>query len=260
MPRFVPVNGELSPLQEALSLALCKEFPAYLNSLGLTDADGRALTLDANGRGSFLDFVKKSIIRSANAELDRLDAGKEDAYVGKKYGMIRRMTENTKTSPAECPAVTMEKGRVTDLDWDAFVRFRTRMKPAPAFDSIENSTPENELFGNAGTQFRHFTEFSAKHDIAGQPTAPAPKEVVKLMNPMNYIGDPKAKAATHFRIRHGAVDRDTSLAISEMLYIDLRNHGIDADIAHPWGINHAGDYDLENLFDWIDSLCKNKPD
>ena len=80
------------------------------------------------------------------------------------------------------------------------------------------------------------------------------------MNPMNYIGDPKAKAATHFRIRHGAVDRDTSLAISEMLYIDLRNHGIDADIAHPWGINHAGDYDLENLFDWIDSLCKNKPD
>ena len=260
MPRFVPVNGELSPLQEALSLALCKEFPAYLNSLGLTDADGRALMLDANGRGSFLDFVKQNIIRSANAELDRLDAGKEDAYVEKKYDMIRRMTENTKPSPAECPAVTLDRGHVTELDWDSFVRFRTRMKPAPAFDSIENNTPENELFGNAGTQFRHFTEFSARHDMTGRPSAPAPKEVVRLMNPMNYIGDPKAKAAAHFRIRHGAVDRDTSLAISEMLYVDLKNHGIDADIAHPWGINHAGDYDLENLFDWIDSLCKNKPD
>ena len=174
--------------------------------------------------------------------------------------MIRRMTENTKPSPAECPAVTMDRGHVTDLDWDSFVRFRTRMKPAPAFDSIENNTPENELFGNAGTQFRHFTEFSARHDMTGRPSAPAPKEVVRLMNPMNYIGDPKAKAAAHFRIRHGAVDRDTSLAISEMLYVDLKNHGIDADIAHPWGINHAGDYDLENLFDWIDSLCKNKPD
>ncbi|MGM9921836.1 MAG: subtype B tannase [Bhargavaea sp.] len=259
MPRFVPIDGMLTPLQESLSLALSREFPSYLNSLGLTDADEYALTLDENGRGSFLEFVKRNLIRSAQKELDRLAAGNKDKYVGKKYDQIRHMTENTKPSPAECPAITIRNGRVTDLDWNAFIHFRTRMKPAPAFDSTESNTPENELFGSATSQFRHFTEFSSEHDTTGRPALCAPKEVVKLMNPMNYIGDPKATKAAHFRIRHGAVDRDTSLAISEMLFLDLKDNGIDADIAHPWGVNHAGDYDLEELFDWIDSLCKNEP-
>ena len=31
---------------------------------------------------------------------------------------------------------------------------------------------------------------------------------IKMMNPMNYIADDKAVKAEHFRIRHGAVDRD----------------------------------------------------
>ena len=79
---------------------------------------------------------------------------------------------------------------------------------------------------------------------------------VRLMNPMNYVDDERALKARHYRIRHGAVDRDTSLAISEMLALKLAGAGVDTDIEHPWGIPHAGDYDLDGLFAWIDGICK----
>ena len=77
---------------------------------------------------------------------------------------------------------------------------------------------------------------------------------IKMMNPMNYIADEKAVKAEHFRIRHGAVDRDTSLEISAMLTVSLENHGVDVELQYPWGMPHAGDYDLEELFAWIDKI------
>lgn len=146
------------------------------------------------------------------------------------------------------------------MDWDAIVRFRTQMKETPAFDSLENNTPENELFGSAEMTFRHFTESSVNHDpshpVVDEDSIMAPKEQVKLMNPMYYIADEKATTAAHYRICHGAVDRDNSLAISEMLGLMLRNHGVDVTVEHPWGINHAGDYNLEELLAWIDAIVK----
>ena len=35
----------------------------------------------------------------------------------------------------------------------------------------------------------------------------------------------------------------------------LENNGCDVDFALPWGIPHSGDYDMEELFSWIDGLC-----
>lgn len=79
---------------------------------------------------------------------------------------------------------------------------------------------------------------------------------IRQMNPMNYIQDPIAKKAKYFRIRHGAADRDTSLAISAILTAGLRNEGLLVDYHLPWGVPHAGDYDLEELFNWIKTVCK----
>ena len=76
------------------------------------------------------------------------------------------------------------------------------------------------------------------------------------MNPMNYIDDDQATTARHYRIRHGSVDRDTSLAISAMLTAKLRMSGVNAELQYPWGVPHSGDYDLPELFAWIDSICK----
>lgn len=229
-PQWLPVEGEMTERQQELSKLLKKDFPAYLNSLKLKDEKGAPLTLDERGEGSFLDYVKRYVTASAEREM--------------KKGMDLSGLDWLQT----------EGGKVTAVDFPKYVKFRTRMKEAPAFDSISRDTPENELFGTPEIQFRHFTAFSLQHGEAeGQM---ADERQIKMMNPMNYIEDEKAKKAKHFRIRHGSVDRDTSLAISAMLTAKLTEAGIDTELFYPWGLPHAGDYDLEELFAWIDGICR----
>ena len=74
------------------------------------------------------------------------------------------------------------------------------------------------------------------------------------MNPMNYIGDERATVANHWYIRHGARDRDTSLAVSTVLAVKLQNGGKEVDFLLPWNRGHSGDYALDELFDWMNTL------
>jgi len=76
------------------------------------------------------------------------------------------------------------------------------------------------------------------------------------MNPMPYIGQINTTTAKHWRIRHGTKDKDTGLAISVILATRLQNNGIDVNFELPWERPHSGDYDLEELFSWVDSICK----
>lgn len=64
-----------------------------------------------------------------------------------------------------------------------------------------------------------------------------------------------ALAAT-CRLRQESRDRDTALAISAILTLSLRAAGCEVDYHSPWDMPHAGDYDLEDLFAWIDRICK----
>lgn len=150
--------------------------------------------------------------------------------------------------------LTIENGRVTDMDFEAYVRDITRMKTAPAFDDLGLHSPENDLFGNAGTNCRHFTAYSYEHSTCGGEMAE--EQVIRMLNPMHYIEDEKAQTARYFRVRHGECDRDTSLAISALLVLKLREHGSLVDYHAPWNIPHAGDYDLEETFAWIDEICR----
>ena len=84
----------------------------------------------------------------------------------------------------------------------------------------------------------------------------ADADLIKIMNPLNFIGRNDVKVAKHFRIRHGAADRDTAIAIPAILALTLQNNGVDVDFFSPWGIGHSGEYDLEKLFNWIDDICK----
>lgn len=216
--------GTLTEAQQALARQLAPLFPPCLNALGLQDEAGRPLTLSSDGTGPFLDWVIGQVIRSAQRALDAGDPTvREQAFL------------------------TIADGRVTGLDWPAYIHAITRMKTPPAFDAADLSSPENDLFGAPG-QPRHFTAFDA-----AQGHALADPATVRMLNPMAYIG--QADAAPHFRIRHGSHDRDASLAISAMFTLSLRQHGIDADLHYPWCLPHSGDYDLPELFRWIDDLC-----
>ena len=126
------------------------------------------------------------------------------------------------------------------------------MKGTPAFDDLSLRSPECEEFGDDRVFARHFTPFAqAQSDV---PAQLADDAMIRMLNPVRYIGS--ADCAPHWRIRHGAYDRDTSLAIPVILAVLLRNHGIDVDFHLPWGLPHSGDYDLDELFAWVDELCE----
>ncbi|MDE5932145.1 MAG: alpha/beta hydrolase [Lachnospiraceae bacterium] len=233
--------GKLTDKQIALSAELKKMFPGYVNSLGLKDKEGNGLTLDGNGEGSFKEYVRGWILKSVQKELDTHDA------VNRFQGLAVSGSEVENQS-----CLTIADGCINALDWDCFVKTITRMKAVPAFDTLDLHSPENEEFGTAETPLKHFTEFSWKNSEADGSRAD--EKFVHMLNPTAYIG--KADTAGHWRIRHGIFDRDTSLAIPVILELLLENHGCDVDFFLPWGLPHSGDYDLEELFSWIDGICK----
>lgn len=77
-----------------------------------------------------------------------------------------------------------------------------------------------------------------------------------MMNPLQYINKPDVQTAKYWRIRHGAKDADTSLAIPTILATTLVNNGANIDFAFPWNQGHGSDYDLSETFAWIDSIAK----
>ena len=229
-PHFSPEDGTMSEEQILVSKEEARLFPAYLNSLQLRDAQGNSLKLNENGEGSFLEYIKQIVLESARRAVE---CGCDVS--GKEW-------------------LFFENVQLVDMDWKAYVRDITRMKTAPAFDSLLLDSPENDLFGSADTNCRHFTKYSKEQSQAGGKMAE--DIVIKMLNPMDYIVDEKAVKASYWRIRHGECDRDTSLAISAILALKLCSIGCEVDYHSPWNMPHAGDYDLEELFAWIDSICK----
>lgn len=210
---------------------LKKEFPAYVNSLALKKPDGTPLTLDADGNGVFKDYVKSYIIASAQKALD------------------------SGTDLSGLNWITISDNKVTDIDFAKYNQYVGRGKVAPSFDAIDLSTAENGLFGTETKDAQHFTQFGQANNTVDGATMAEP-QLIKMMNPMNYIGAEGVTTAPNFRIRYGSVDNNTSAAIEVILATKLQNSGYNVDFAMPWGIGHAGDYDLEELFAWMDKICK----
>ncbi|MDO4326230.1 MAG: subtype B tannase [bacterium] len=237
----VPFDGEMTPKQAELSIELKKLFPDYVNSLGLMNSDGTKLTLDTEGNGSFKEYVCAQVLKSMQKELDTHDTATHLSWLAAANTRIEQQS-----------SLTIENGRAAALDWDAYVQTITRMKATPAFDALDLKSPENEEFGTETVDGKHFTEFARAHSEENGEMAD--KKVIKLLNPVEYIG--KADTAKHWRIRHGTFDRDTSLAIPTILAVMLQNQGCNVDFFLPWGLPHSGDYDLDELFAWIDELCR----
>ena len=224
------VKGTLTAAEKQLSGSLKPQFAPYLNSLKLKNAQGKPLTLDKNGNGSFKDHIAALLAQSAQTALD---AGKD--LSARNW-------------------LTVANGKVTAVDFDKYAAAAGRQKTPPAFDGVDLSTGENQLFGSQTQDKRHFTAFAAQHStVKGAGKADA--QTVKMMSPMPYIAHTPTQ---HWRIRVGTNDRDTSLAVSAILAAKLQNSGKSVDYALPWDVPHSGDYDLNELFDWIDGIAKEK--
>ena len=238
--RHVLIDGMLTEKQIKISEELKQLFPSYLNSLHLKDSRNRELSLDAGGEGSFKEYIKKLVIDSAQKALDMYNM----------QGFLNNLAV-PESKIDEQDYLTIRDGKVTDIDWKGYVKKITRMKAAPAFDALNLTSPENEEFGTETIKARHFTAYAQEHSEV-ESTMADPK-IIRLLNPTKYIGN--SDTAKYWRIRHGAFDRDTSLAIPAILALLLGGSESQVDFCLPWGIPHSGDYDLEELFTWIDQIC-----
>ena len=215
---------------------LKEHFPEYVNNLQLHDSVGRVLKLDKNGNGTFKNYVKEFIVAAANkAQAKGTDLSKHTYLV-----------RDNKT------------GTIKDINWEAYNQFVSRSKAPGAFDSRSNDSGENNLFGTSTTDNNHFTITAALHDTTSNPEAYVQNaKVVTMMNPMNYLGSPAATNAQFYRIRYGTADSNTSVAIPLIVGTRAQNLGYKVDMATPFDVNHSGDYDLDELFNWMDNIVKN---
>jgi len=99
----------LTAEQKKVSSRLKALFPAYVNSLGLKDADGNPLTLDQKGNGSFKEYIEKTYMEGAQKALD---AG---------------------TDLSRIDWLKIRDGKVVSMDLAKYAVYATRLKPAPAF-------------------------------------------------------------------------------------------------------------------------------
>ena len=226
----------MSPDDVAYSNLLNEHFPDYVNNLQLHDSVGRVLKLDKNGNGTFKNFVKEFIVTAANkAQAKGTDLSKHTYLV-----------RDNKT------------GTIKDINWEAYNQFVSRSKAPGAFDSRSNDSGENNLFGTSTTDNNHFTITAALHDTTSNPEAYVQNaKVVTMMNPMNYLGSPAATNAQFYRIRYGTADSNTSVAIPLIVGTRAQNLGYKVDMATPFNVDHSGDYDLDELFNWMDNIVKN---
>ncbi len=234
--KFRGKEGTLDADALKVSDELKKAFPKYVNGLKLKDNAGKKLELNAEGEGSFKEYVKSYLAAAAQKALNTgVDLSKHT------FLKIEIDASN--------------RSKVLSVDFDGYMTYLERMKTPPAFDALDNKSFENNLFGTAEIDNRHFTKYASTH--SKDPNASmADKQIIKMMNPMNYVGAKEAKIAQHWRVRHGAKDKDTGFAVPVILATTLQNKGFKIDFALPWDRPHSGDYDLEELFNWMDGICK----
>ena len=133
---------------------------------------------------------------------------------------------------------------------------------------------ESNLYGTPAQVYSNFTEYAWNKNNGGDAVNAKQADVgllntgntwannpqrdfllnqSKLINALPYIG--KTDGITkHWRIRNGARDRDTSFTVAynlnRALKADAKVKTI--DFALQWDTGHAGNYDVQSAFSWID--------
>lgn len=256
--------------QIKISEELASECPAYINSLNLKDDAGNAITAD-----NYKEYLKTFLIASAHKALE------EGCEIPDTIGIVRYAEKPNfggrpmrpgrgegRGAPSFGPAGMRPQFNnntdfVSDIDLDKYLSYVasvTPLKTPPAFDQygvlIDTPTPENNVFGNSNGEPANFTDFSLRHRLHDN-SATLDKDMVQrvfIMNPMNFISENASSVAPHWFIRHGAKDRDTSFLVPINLAKKLKNSGYDVNFFLPWNRPHSGDYNLDDLFGWIDSI------
>jgi len=143
---------------------------------------------------------------------------------------------------------------------------------APVYGNYHGG--ESNLFGTPSQVYSNFTEYAWNRNNGGDAVNPTQSDVgqlktgfswtnnpqrdflltqYRLINALPFVGKTEG-IAPHWRIRNGARDRDTSFTVaynlSRALKADARVKTLDFALA--WDQGHAGNYDVQSAFAWID--------
>jgi hypothetical protein len=227
-----PRNGSVDT---KISGALKSAFPAYEASLALQGKNGFGQVTVGN-----LDdyLVKEYFGPSATQFLLKLPVDKRQAYVQQN------------------PWLKWD-GKTAHFSYlDFAAQHITRMKLAPAFDSLSLRSPETSLFGDKTTDARHFTDFSLQQS-SGHPSATIDsdlQQIVHVMNAMYFTVSKNPGAAQHWWIRHGGIETDSAPTNTVNLALSLENMGRDVNAAVFWDAGHCQDLDPQGFIQWIGEI------
>ena len=250
--------------QLTASKEIAEKFPMYLQTLNLKLPNGQQLTAE-----NMPDQIKEQI----KSEIERQLA---------KGTPIPNFGENFVSSKATLVNdwLKHDGSKVTEIDYQKFLNYvaaNQALKTVVAFDAVGVNgntaiSGETNLFGDSQNEYNNFTQWSWDHnsktaDGSGQDdtglswenylnsnssTANLLKDQLKMVNPIAYLNT-TTDTAPYWYIRHGMLDRDTSFAMQMILYYAVTNDPKvkDTNFKLPYLTGHAGNYDVQEAFKWI---------
>ena len=211
----------------------------------------------------------------------------------KTEGYASEADENARTGTGEdlteWVAVTISNDGEYEVDFDIadFMIYRGRSKTNPSFDDLDLGQAENQEFGDADQDYRHwdihvlnafdryyddldaayngdassadtFAELYAQYKadidqvLAGDKFG---QNIVYLYNPLNYILDPRTELPAWVHICHGSADTDSSVLISMNDGVAFDMMGVGGMFAWSWDDPHvAGNPAGTTMQGYIDSM------
>lgn len=247
-------------------------FVDYLNSLGLKDAEGNALTLSDLRDGSFYEAILNNISAALNAMADAGEIDPSSAYSNADNWLLQNGDGSWKVT--DMAGFMIGTGLVN-----------SRNKAIPGFDPLDKSA-ENDAFGTPDTDKTHFSKsvaqilldnyeelsvldgFNAEqvdNYIAEALTgdgAAAIEQQANLLNATEIMlginGLQAVDPAEYWRVRSGTADQHTSFGIGYTITVAAQMLGKNVNYHLVWNMPHgSSEGETTGTFiDWVNEICE----
>ncbi|MCD8134296.1 MAG: hypothetical protein LUE19_10685, partial [Clostridiales bacterium] len=262
--------GTLSEFKLRLQELEAWAYVDYINSLGLTDEDGNALTLTTPREGSYYDAILQNMSDALNALVEAGDIDPATEYEDSEDWLVQN--EDGTWSVTDMAGFMSGTGLVNN-----------RNKDVPGFDTFW-STAENNAFGYADEDGVHYSASVAKilqdnyeelsqldgfddvdvdtyieEALTGDEAAYIENQT-NLMNATEILlgnnGLTAVDPAQYWRTRNGTADQHTSFTIAYNLCLAAASAGLDTDYSLVWNMGHGSNEGTSTgtFVDWVKSI------
>lgn len=303
---FSTDTRDSSKFTSVLSKDMANEFACYLNKLGLKGEDGTALTLSQSNygiynSGTYYNYILSEIETSLNNFLS------DTTFPYTPKAATIQIGNNNTTSETKTYQTAQDyiNSLNTDENWvtydvktntakiasiEAFVKHcKNATKPVGAFDNVDLSRVENNLFGNGQSQTSHFdsielnllyknastyskySDWDSSYVTAFADALKSKDSIgtdmvtrVNMYSPMYYLTNKNSTVARYWRIRTGINQTDTALTVETNLKLALQNYDSvkNVDFATVWSQPHTmaerTGNSTDNFISWVNNCLANE--